>query len=240
MENINEVIEFYKQDIPDKHKTIYECFTESLNNNPTLLNQYNSTPGFGEIAFSWNWYLLVKDMPENFKFLEIGVYKGRILALIKLLSNIEFFHKNVEIYGVTPLNIATDKYSTYEECDYLKCIKQSYSKFNLNFDTTTIIKGFSQEESIIKKTKELNYDIIFIDGCHDYEVVCLDIKNYREMVNINGYLVLDDASSLLENSYGIFLGHYEVGKAIQDVLEKDPRFIHLYAVGHNRVWKRTS
>ena len=237
MENINEVIEFYKQDITDKHKTIYDYFTDKIINNFILLNQYNSTPGFGEIAFSWNWYLLVKDMPENFKFLEIGVYKGRILALIKLLSNI--FNKNAEIYGVTPLNTATDKYSTYDDkCDYLKCIKQSYSNLNLNFNTTTIIKGFSQDESIIKKTNELVYDIIFIDGCHDYEVVCLDIKNYREMVKVNGYLVLDDASSLLENSYGAFLGHYDVGKAVQDVLEKDSRFIHLYAVGHNRVWKR--
>ena len=184
MENLNDVIEFYKEENTNKHKIIYDCFTEHVNKIPILLNQHNLTPGFGEIAFSWNWYLLVKDMPENFKFLEIGVFKGRVIALIKLLS-----------------------------------------------DTFT-------NPDIIKKTQELIYDIIFIDGCHDYEVVCTDIKNYSEMIKLNGYLVLDDASSLLPNSHGIFLGHYDVGKAIIDVLEKDSRFVHLYAVGHNRVWKK--
>jgi len=236
MENLNEVIEFYKQQDDNKHKKIYESFKEHVNNNSILINQFNNTHGFGEIPFSWNWYLLVKDVPENFIFLEIGVFKGRVLSLIQLLSNM--FNKNVQIYGITPLNTASDKYSEYQNCDYLKCIKESYKISNLNFNNTTILHGFSQDENIIKKAQELVYDIIFIDGCHDYDVVCLDIKNYSEMVKIGGYLVLDDASSLLENSYGVFLGHYDVGKAIHDVLEKDLRFVHLYAVGHNRVWKK--
>ena len=82
------------------------------------------------------------------------------------------------------------------------------------------------------------YDIIFIDGCHDYENVCLDINNYSEMLKPGGYLVLDDASLFLHNAFGIFLGHPDVGKAIIDNLDNNNKFIHLYAVGHNRVWRK--
>jgi hypothetical protein len=221
MENLNEIIEFYKEENTNKHKIIYDCFTDNVNRNSILLNQYNRTPGFGEVAFSWNWYLLIKDMPESFRFLKIGVFKGKVLALIKLIS--DTFSKNVEIYGIAP---------------NANCIKESYEKCNLNFDTTVIIDGLSQDPDVIIKAQELVYDIIFIDGCHDYEVVCSDIKNYSEMLKLNGYLVLGDASSLLQNSYGIFLGNCDVGNAIIDILEKDSRFIHLYAVGHNRVWKK--
>jgi len=32
------------------------------------------------------WLTLVQEIPSNFKFLEIGVFKGRILSLIELLS----------------------------------------------------------------------------------------------------------------------------------------------------------
>ena len=75
--------------------------------------------------------------------LEIGVYKGRILALIQLISTL--CNKNVQIYGVTPLDgTATDKYSEYQNCDYLSAIKKSYSISNVTFNNTTIIHGYSQ------------------------------------------------------------------------------------------------
>ena len=59
-------------------------------------------------------------MPSNFKFLEIGVYRGRVLSLIKLLSNL--LNKNGQIWGITPLHDAGDKYSNYENIDYLNAI----------------------------------------------------------------------------------------------------------------------
>jgi hypothetical protein len=58
------------------------------------------------------------------------------------------------------------------------------------------------------------------------------------MLKVGGYLVLDDASSLLKGAYGQFLGHADVARAIQTVLDKDDRYLHVYAVGHNRMWKK--
>jgi hypothetical protein len=243
-DTIENVVDFYKSnsDMHTIHKTIYKTFENNAieYNNNILLLQYVNTPGFGYIAFSWNWYLLVNSMPSQFTFLEIGVYKGRILALIQLLSTL--LNKTPVIYGISPLDTTGDKYSKYDVINYLDCINESFSKFNLSLTNTKLIKGLSQDEIIIKTAKQQEpYDIIFIDGCHDYDIVCLDIQNYSNMVKVGGYLVLDDASSLLPYAYGgDFLGHDDVGKAVNDILVKDTRFVHLYAVGHNRVWKRLS
>jgi hypothetical protein len=50
---------------------------------------------------------------------------------------------------------------------------------------------------------------------------------------------MDDASLFITDAYGSFLGHPDVGKAIIDNLDNNPEFIHLYAVGHNRVWRKS-
>jgi len=48
---------------------------------------YSKNFGFGEPAFRYFWLLIVNQMPEKFKFLEIGVYKGSVLSLIEKCSN---------------------------------------------------------------------------------------------------------------------------------------------------------
>jgi hypothetical protein len=237
--SLKEASLYYQNMNEGTHKQIYDIFKHNAENyrGGILNKQFESSLGFGELPFSWHWYLLVNEMSSNFKFLEIGVYKGRVLALIQLLSNI--LNKNVQIWGVTPLSVDGDKYSNYDNDDYLKAIKFSFTNSSVSFENTQIIKGFSQNDDVINQAKEnALYDIIFIDGCHDYEVVCLDIKNYSKMLKSGGFLVLDDASLYVPNSYGQFLGHPDVGKAIADSLDNNPEFVHLYAVGHNRAWRK--
>ena len=233
MQSLEQVVEFYKNE--RNLKVLYKTFEQNVIDNLTLFNQFENTPGFGELPFSWSWYLLIKSMPETFTFLEIGVYKGRVLALVQMVANM--LAKNVKIYGITPLDgNATDKYSEYEKTDYLQSIKKSYQISNSTFKNTKIIIGYSQKEDIIRKASEVQYDIIFIDGCHDYDIVCSDITNYTPFLKVGGYLVLDDANLYLEGAYGIFLGHPDVGKAIEDCIHSD--FVELYAIGHNRIWKK--
>jgi hypothetical protein len=193
LESLDEVVMYYQNMNEGTHKEIYDIFKHNAENyNGGILNsQFANSPGFGELSFSWHWYLLVKEMSSNFKFLEIGVYKGRVLSLIQVLSNL--LNKNVQIWGITPLSVDGDKYSGYDNVDYLNAIKSSFINSNVSFENTQIIKGYSQDDDIINQAKEnMCYDIIFIDGCHDYEVVCLDIKNYSKMLKTGGFLVLDD------------------------------------------------
>ena len=222
----------------EKHATIYREFERNIVlKQPKLHQAFQRTEGFGELAFQWNWYLAVQDAPKEFAFLEVGVYKGRVLATIQYLA--DFFGKLAKIVGVTPLSGAGDKYSGYDEVDYFAAIQDAYAKTDVSFGNTTILKGFSQDPlTLMEAAKEGPYDILFIDGCHDYDVVCQDINNYIPMLNSNGLLVMDDASLFLEAPAGRFHGHPDVAKAIADKLDHRGDMEHVYAVGHNRVWRK--
>jgi hypothetical protein len=222
----------------EKHEVIYREFEHNVFiKEPKLQQAFQRTEGFGELAFQWNWFLAVQEVPREFKFLEIGVYKGRVLATIQYLADL--FGKAVTIVGVTPLSGAGDKYSGYEEVDYFAAIEGAYAKTGVSFANTTLVKGFSEDPlSLMHATAKGPYDILFIDGCHDYEVVCQDISNYVPMLKPNGLLVMDDASLFLEAPAGRFHGHPDVAKAIRDVLDTRQDLQHVYAVGHNRVWRK--
>jgi hypothetical protein len=200
-----------------------------------FFEHFENTEGFGELPFSWNWYLILQEMPAEFNFMEIGVYKGRLLSLIRIISNM--LNKKANIYGVTPLDNVGDKYSYYHKSDYLGAVKDAFIKNNVSMENVTIIKGYSQDKDVLENVKsKCVYDIIFIDGSHDYDMVCLDIKNYVPLLKVGGYFVMDDSAIYINNPGGQFKGHPDVGRAIIDVLDKDTRMKELYACGHNRVW----
>ena len=236
-DNIEEVIEFYKNNTYDKNHVIYNEFNKKIQSNPIFIEHFHKTQGYGELPFSWNWNLIIKSTKNHFNFLEIGVYKGRILSLISLLSRLH--NKECNIVGVTPLDNIGDKYSVYDKDNYYLAIKKGFDNLNLSMNNVNIIQGLSQDKEVLDKlTKMDKFDIIFIDGSHDYDVVCDDIKNYIPLLNNGGYLVMDDSSLYIENPGGQFKGHPDVGRAIIDILDKDERMVELYACGHNRIWKK--
>jgi hypothetical protein len=184
------------------------------------------------------WRELVKSQPDSFKFLEIGVYKGQTLSLVKLLSNT--YNKNVDFYGVTPLTNEGDKFSNYENVDYGDIVKNLFNSFDLEFDLDkNIIKGLSTDSEIILKIKNLGpFDLIYIDGGHDYDCVISDIRLMKEISKINTYVVFDDSSCYKNLSPDKFKGHIDVCNAIKDTLENDNSFNEIVCIGHNRVFKK--
>ena len=224
------------------HQQIYSKFGESAKTRqPALAAAFQATQGFGELPFAWNWYLTVADAASSrsapIKFLEVGVYKGRSMALVQLAADL--LGKKVEIWGVTPLSATGDKYSGYDDTDYLAAIRDTFRKARVTQDNFAIINGLSQTPTVIAEAaKNAPYDILYIDGCHDYEAVCADIGNYVPMVRPGGVLVMDDASLYLDAPAGHFKGHPDVGRAIRDCLDTREDMEHLFAVGHNRVWRR--
>lgn len=227
MKNLTEIYEnylseFYSDELLKKHRFYIE----------------NNNLGFGEKPFHVLWREIIKKQNENFKFLEIGVYKGQILSLVKLLSN--FYNKNLEFYGVTPLNNAGDKYSNYEKTNYLSIIQNLFNEFELDFDSNhNLIIGDSTDELVkeIVQSKGI-FDVIYIDGCHDYDCVVSDIKLMKTITKIGSIVVFDDSSCYKNLPDSFFKGHLEVCNAIKDYLESDIDFIESECVGHNRVFKR--
>lgn len=225
---------------------IYELFlSEFMKDNLLTTHRLyieKNNLGYGERPFHVLWRELVKLQNKEFNFLEIGVYKGQVLSLIKLLSN--HFEKKVNFYGVSPLNDSGDKFSTYQKQDYKLIIKNLFKYFNLEFDEDkNLICGSSTDEKIKNKIDKLkHFDLVYIDGCHDYDCVVSDLKLVKKIIKIGGYMVLDDSSCFkqLTHAPNRFKGHIDVCKAIQDDLESDKNYEEIICVGHNRVFKKIS
>ena len=225
------------------NEKIYIDFENKVDEYPFLKNHCNIVSmfnlGYGEKAFRYLWLLLFTQAPEKIKFLEIGVFKGSILALSQMCAY--YLNKDIETYGLTPLNSTGDKYSKYTEDNYFQSISFLYNKLNIKIDKTHIIHGLSTDE-IIKENciNKGPYDIVYIDGGHDYDTVINDIELANKILKPQGFLIMDDASSYLnfnDNHKG-FKGHSDVGIAIKDKLDLDNNYKHLFACGHNRVWQR--
>jgi len=221
---------------------IYDKFLNEYYNDPLLVNHRSFIEsnylGFGERPFHVIWRELVKTLPDNFNFLEVGVYKGQILSLVKLLSDSS--NKKINYIGVTPLNNSGDKFSTYEVVNYSKIITDLFKHFNLDFDIQkNIINGLSTDNSVKNKIKKNGpYDLIYIDGGHDYDCVVSDIKLMIDVSKKGSYVVFDDSSCYKNLSKDKFKGHIDVCNAIKDNLENNNHFVELICVGHNRVFKR--
>ena len=220
---------------------IYNTFGNEVDNSEILTKHCNIITeyklAFGEKPFLYLWPLIVSQIPKEGKFLEIGVYKGSILALTQTISK----HLDLYItsYGLTPLSNVGDKYSSYDYGDYGYDISFLFHKVNTSIENTIIIPGLSTDENVKEAAKtESPYDVVYIDGGHDYETVINDIDLCDQILKPGGILVMDDASSELNLSktHPGFPGHPDVAKAIIDDLDKRNNYKHLFACGHNRVW----
>lgn len=240
MNGIKIIQEGWWQDTEFSHKEINEIFKDCVDQVPQLkeLRDWVETNiwGFGERSFYWMWKLIVDEMPQEFTFMEIGVFRGQILALIKLLANLS--NKKVNIVGLSPMTSE----GGYWESDYERDVETIFDKFNLEKDYT-IIKEDSRTRSGIGQAYEYNQelDILYIDGGHEYNTVKSDISEYTRFIKPNGFLVMDDCATKFNLPNGYFRGHEEVSKAVDEVLPpftKNENFTHLFNVVHNRVWRK--
>ncbi len=238
MKTLEEAAQVYSMtDSVEKHKSIYNAFDVAAKGDNELSTTYQTCQGFGDLAFVWNWKLLVDVMPTNFSMLEIGVYKGRVLAEVGLCARRT--GRTAKLHGVTPLYNLGDKYSYYAESNYMSDIHENFDICQVPTTSLQLFIGLSQDPKIHKKVEAAGpYDLIFVDGCHDYDVVVQDIDTYLPQLKVGGYFVMDDCALYVSEEYGPFRGYPDVSRAADERLNNNPHVQHLYAVGHNRVWKK--
>ncbi len=189
--------------------------------------------GFGERSFYYMWKLIIQEMPVKFSFLEIGVFRGQTLVLVSMLS--EMLDRQADITGLTPL----DSTGGHWVSDYQQDIETLHGIFHQK--QPTIIKGLSTDKKAICQAGQKQYDIVYIDGGHTFDVVQSDLEVFPSMVKKGGILVIDDCCNSFQMPFGYFTGIADVSRAVDKVLPPvtdSQEFEFLFNVVHNRVYRK--
>ena len=190
--------------------------------------------GFGEDAFHVMWFLLFQEFKPA-RFLEIGVYRGQALSLAALLAR----HLGISCrtQGISPFSPAGDAVSKYrQDVDYLEDTLSHFNHFAL--PRPDLLKAYSTDPEAVALIKSCQWDLIYIDGNHDYEVVCKDWSVCSASIKPGGVIVLDDAGLTSAYRPPLFAsgGHPGPSRLAKEI---DPgQFREIIQVGHNRAFQK--
>jgi hypothetical protein len=197
---------------------------------------FKDRKGFGEDAMHVMWWLLFNEFkPAN--FLEIGVFRGQIISLAALLARLNGTACRVQ--GISPFSSAGDAGSVRHyrgDLDYLADTQANFEHFLL--PPPDLLKAFSTDPEAVALVGSKAWDIIYIDGNHDYEVARQDWEICSRNVKKGGVIVLDDAG--LSTSYRPPLfataGHKGPSRLAREI--DRGQFREILQVGHNRAFQR--
>jgi len=131
---------------------------------------------FSANAFYFN--NLLKKLPKDFKYLEIGSYEGNSALYIA----INFPNSNI---------VCVDSWQDVEQYKG-KNFNIIENNFDLNLKgLSNINKIKSTSDDFFVKNKTM-YDFIYIDGNHKFDYVLRDCENAWKFLNDDGFLVCDD------------------------------------------------
>lgn len=222
------------RDTPEQHKYIHELFVNLVNLNRGLNDHRTYVEsrvfGMGERSFWWLWKLILAELPEQPKLLEIGVFKAGTMSLWKLLR------EDAQCFGVTPLD---GRGTGWTEDDYEAHIKKIHDDFGLAYPTL-FIGGSEEMEMINAAFDESPYDVCYVDGDHTHLGALGDLNSYAPMVKPGGWLVVDDAACKMSMEFGYFQGIDTVCSALEEWLQSDigKEFYFQFNVVHLMCYKR--
>jgi cephalosporin hydroxylase len=188
--------------------------------------------GFGEDAFHAMWFTLLREFkPEE--CLEIGVYRGQVISLWALISrNFGFF---CDVHAISPFASTGDRVSVYlRNVDYLEDTLAHHRHFGLR--EPNLVCAFSTDPIALEQIRSRQWNLIYIDGNHDYEVALADYEVCRDNLAVGGLLVMDDSSLGTNFRPPLFstAGHPGPSRIVLELAMKQLRF--LGGVGHNNVF----
>lgn len=190
--------------------------------------------GFGEDAFHVLWSQLVGELKPA-SFLEIGVFRGQVISLVSCLTRMA--GRNCDIAGISPFTPAGDSVSNYATgVDYLADTKANFDHFRLPHPQ--LMRAYSTDPQAVAFIESREWDLIYIDGNHDYEVVLRDWDVCSRSVRPGGVIVLDDSGSTSSYRPPLFAtGGHPGPSRLASELDRS-RFREVLQVGHNRAFER--
>lgn len=191
--------------------------------------------GYNEDAMHVMWFMLFQEFKPK-AFLEIGVFRGQTINLAALLSRRN--HVPCFVQGISPFSPAGDRVSRYRtDVDYLPDTLAHFKHFGL--PAPTLLKAYSTDPEAEAVIRSRLWDVIYIDGNHDYEVARRDWIICSQNVPSGGIVVLDDSNLGTDYRPPLFAtaGHPGPSQVVREIDAK--QFREILRVGHNRVFQKT-
>lgn len=190
--------------------------------------------GFGEHVFHVMWSMLLQEFkPRN--FLEIGVFRGQVISLVALWNRIHGLP--CDVHGISPFSGAGDSSSTYRQnFDYYQDTLQNFDYFHLPHPN--LVRAYSTDPEAVALIRSRQWEMIYIDGNHDYEIVLKDWDECSRSVKSGGVIVLDDAGitpRYYPDKYAC-RGHEGPSRLAEEIDRS--RFREILQVGHNRAFQK--
>lgn len=195
--------------------------------------------GFGEDAFHAMWFSLFLEF-KPLRCLEIGVYRGQVVSLWGLLSR--RLSIECEIYALSPFEPVGDTVGSYrDDVDYEADVKANLQRFNLS--NVTLVKALSHSKEGQEFITASSWDLVYVDGSHEYDTVRADCTNSIKALRKGGLLVMDDAA--LYRPYtpfpGTFAGHPGPSEVAEELISgsiQEWQVAYLGHVGHNLIFQK--
>jgi predicted O-methyltransferase YrrM len=136
------------------------------------------------LCTEWKEKIPIEDKPIN--YLEIGAFYG---ANVVSVAESYAKHPWSKIYVIDPWETYED-YHEYEELNWGNVYK-SFTENTKHFkDKLDVTRGYSYDE--LPKFQNDFFDIIYIDGNHDYAYVLADAILSFAKLKVGGVMIFDD------------------------------------------------
>ena len=141
------------------------------------------------------------------------------------------------MWGISPFSGAGDSTSSYRrDLDYYEDILQNFQHFNL--PRPNLFRASSIEAEATRLIASKPWEMVYIDGNHDYEVARMDWENCARAVRRGGIIVLDDAGLSTTYKPPIFATPGIAGPSRLAAEIDRSAFPEILQVGHNRVFQK--
>jgi hypothetical protein len=158
---------------------------------------------------------------NNINYLEIGSFEGRSTVFISQLKNTN---------SITAID-------TWEGSDEHKEIsfKKVFENFkdNINYTNKSNINFFKETSDNFFSKNKKTYNLIYIDGSHEYSQVKRDLINSFNCLEKNGYIICDDFNWFFYEDI-----NKNPMKAILECYDKYKNYLNIEFINHQIIFKK--